>query len=437
MYPPNPIRNLDNSMTAQQLSGRNTFFNPQNSDTLFNCDGCHLTDPAGNAAYPAVERPGFFGTQGEYTFENETQFFKVPHLRNMYQKVGMFGMASVPFFNPGDNADLGPQIRGFGFLHDGSVDTLFRFHNAIVFNFDGVTNPAGFPAGPGGDPGRRAAEAFMHAFPSNHAPIVGQQITRTSTNGATVDPRINLLLDRHDNPDNPDDPDDLNSPECDVTAKGMIGGEPRGYVYMGGGNWESDRAADGVITDVALRALADTAGQELTFTAAPTGEGFRIGVDRDADGFRDSDELDAGSDPSNALSMPCATMTAFGAKDKANVKDSKGQLSLSASIVLGTYDDQTVSITAEDSDGAFFDSGLFADVFEMNNSGSTFKFKSKTGIITKAQIKVDKKVPGGFKVKIKTKGAWAPGGADETEATTTVTLNIGGVCVSGNPKKVS
>ena len=36
------------------------------------------------------------------------------------------------------------------------------------------------------------------AFDSNLAPIVGQQITLTSTNSATVDTRINLLLDRAD-----------------------------------------------------------------------------------------------------------------------------------------------------------------------------------------------------------------------------------------------
>ena len=68
---------------------------------------------------------------------------KIPHLRNLYQKVGMFGMETVPFFNPGNNGPQGDQIRGFGFLHDGSVDTLFRFHNATVFN---QTAPSTRPA---------------------------------------------------------------------------------------------------------------------------------------------------------------------------------------------------------------------------------------------------------------------------------------------------
>ena len=40
-----------------------------------------------------------------------------------------------------DNAQTGPQIRGFGFTHDGSVDTTFRFFHAVVFrNFDANLN---------------------------------------------------------------------------------------------------------------------------------------------------------------------------------------------------------------------------------------------------------------------------------------------------------
>ncbi len=434
MYPPNPIRNLDNSMTADQLTGRNFFFGPV-SDTFENCDGCHTTDPLGNAGF-GIERPGFFGSDGRWTFENEPQFLKVPHLRNMYQKVGMFGMPAVPFFNPGDNANKGDQVRGFGFLHDGSVDSLFRFHSATVFNQNGAINPTGIPAGAPGDPTRRDLETFMLAFPSNHAAIVGQQITRTDTTGGPVEARIDLLLDRVDNPDNPDDPDDPNAPECDVVAKGIRGGELRGAVYVGSGAWETDRESDGTLSDATLRAFADTPGQEITFTAVPVGEGFRIGVDRDADGFRDGDETDAGSDPANNLSMPCTSSTGLGSSDKASIKDEKGQLNLKAAVVLGTYDRETLQVVLEDAGGEIFDSGLLGEEFTLNTAGNTYKFKSKDGTITRAQVKVDNKVAGGFKIKVKTKGAWSPGAADETEATTLVTLNVGGQCFSGNVTSV-
>ena len=80
--------------------------------------------------------------------EAEPQFFKVPQLRNMYQKVGMFGMyntfglpidssafkqaTAIPFPFNDNNTFKRIQIRGFGFLHDGSFDTLFRFLVAAV-----------------------------------------------------------------------------------------------------------------------------------------------------------------------------------------------------------------------------------------------------------------------------------------------------------------
>ena len=42
-----------------------------------------------------MKKPGFFGSDGRYSFESEPQFMKVPHLRNAYQKVGMFGTANT------------------------------------------------------------------------------------------------------------------------------------------------------------------------------------------------------------------------------------------------------------------------------------------------------------------------------------------------------
>ena len=121
-YPPNPIRALDNSLTPNEQAGKD-FFNGPISDSLQNCNGCHRLAPTANET-SGVAKPGFFGTDGRSSFENETQHLKIPHLRNMYQKVGMFGMVAVPFLNPENNGFLGDQVRGFGFLHDGSTDTV-------------------------------------------------------------------------------------------------------------------------------------------------------------------------------------------------------------------------------------------------------------------------------------------------------------------------
>ena len=48
------------------------------------------------------------------------------------------------------------------------------------------------------------------------------------------------------------------------------------------------------------------AGQALTYTAVPPGGSLRAGVDRDEDGYFDRDEIDAGSDPADPLSIPAS-----------------------------------------------------------------------------------------------------------------------------------
>ena len=137
------------------------------SDTFQTCNGCHSLNPEGNSEFDAF-RPGFFGTSGRYSFENESQVLKVPHLRNLYTKVGMFGTAPTAFLLPEsilgpeaggffapDAAHAGPQVRGTGFIHDGSVDTTHRFFGATVF----VARPAD-----GFDPGN--AGAFEAVLPA-------------------------------------------------------------------------------------------------------------------------------------------------------------------------------------------------------------------------------------------------------------------------------
>src|SRR5262245_41403578 len=64
--PPNPIRNLDNSLTPDQSAGRSFFLSGQVSDVFSTCNGCHVLDPFN----------GHFGTDGFNTFDFESQFFK-------------------------------------------------------------------------------------------------------------------------------------------------------------------------------------------------------------------------------------------------------------------------------------------------------------------------------------------------------------------------
>jgi YVTN family beta-propeller protein len=265
MYPPNPIRNLNNSLTPLQQEGRDFYFGPI-SDVVKNCNGCHVLDPHGNDTFPEVLRPGFFGTDGQSSEETEPQQFKIPHLRNVYQKVGMFGMAPQPDFFPGDFPQMGEQVRGFGMLHDGSVDTVFRFHGAAVF-IRRPGNPGGIPAGPDGYHTRQALEAFILAFDSNLAPIVGQQMTLGPANFAdpAANARIDLLEARAD----------ASESECQVVVKGLVQGQAAAFLYLGNG-WFAPRPIGDPISEVAVRALANQPGGELTFTCVPRGSGLRI-----------------------------------------------------------------------------------------------------------------------------------------------------------------
>ncbi len=248
--PPNPVRGLNNALSSAAQQGRNRFFGAT-TDGAVNCDGCHTLNP-GN---------GFFGTGGEQSNEGETQQFKVPHMRNMYDKIGMFGQTPGP--------ELGDQVRGFGFLHDGSVDTIFNFLGASVFTLNNVE--------------QRALEAFALEFPSDLAPIVGQQGTLAAGLGPTVGPRLDLLNTRSNA--------NFNSltlggavKECEVIAKGTVGGVQRGWLRQPGGQFLSDVGT--LISNGDLRNLVNSEGP-VTYTCVPPGSGTRMGIDRDEDGVLD------------------------------------------------------------------------------------------------------------------------------------------------------
>jgi DNA-binding beta-propeller fold protein YncE len=202
-YPPNPIRRLDDGLTDAQKRGRSRFFGcevtdesmarrqcadgrdideeqlncnclnppqfllgleprpdycPPNprctldvSDFQNTCNGCHLLDADANVEF-GVDKPGLFGSAAFYTNDGVAHVLKVPHLRNMYQKVGMFGSVQTrrgigltnfadSIFGPRQggllaarNALTGDQIRGFGFTHAGEEDTMFHFFTASGFS---------------------------------------------------------------------------------------------------------------------------------------------------------------------------------------------------------------------------------------------------------------------------------------------------------------
>ena len=279
MYPPNPIRKLDNTLTAFQEGGRQHFFTP-GVDLQNSCEDCHKLNPDANAEF-GEQIPGFFGSDGRYVTGETPQTMKVPHLRNIYQKVGMFGMPQVVSIYPRDgNPNTGDQVRGFGMLNDGSEDTVFRFMLSIGFDKQSGFPPNGFDDAPGGDGDlkRQQVDAYVMAFDSNLAPIVGQQVTIHSQNAAAANPRIDLLLQRSD------------VGECDVVAKALVYGEEYGFLYVGANQFLASKDSVGTIPRSSLAQVAAGSNGSVTFTAVPPGTGVRIGIDRDLDGQLDGDD---------------------------------------------------------------------------------------------------------------------------------------------------
>jgi DNA-binding beta-propeller fold protein YncE len=297
-YPPNPNQRIDNVLTADQEAGRQLFDRincgipsaPELNGAVLTCSSCHAIDKNAN---PGTAKPGFFGTSGMSGFDFNPQLFKVPHLRNLYQKVGMFGNPANPGFLGGDNGFKGDQVRGFGFLHDGSVDTVFRFTHGLSFSEE-LNGPGnnGIPTGPEGDVQRRQLEAFILAFPTNLAPVVGQQITLTASSSAAVGSRVDILRQRAD------------AGECDLVAKAKVLDQEAGFLYVGSGRFARDRRGQPTISAASLRSLSTDFGRPVTYTCVPLGSGQRVGVDRDGDGAWDGDERDAQTDPADPGSKP-------------------------------------------------------------------------------------------------------------------------------------
>lgn len=341
--PPNPVRNLDNSLTAGQSDGEDVWFScgptttecaPFDSnatDNVEDCDGCHSLDPLN----------GFFGTGGEQSFEGEPQNAKVPHNRNMYQKIGMFGAS-------------GDQVRGTGFLHDGSVDTLKTFVGSGVFS---LTNQE-----------ENDVEEFMLAFPTDLAPIVGQQVTINPTNFSVsdVNDRITLINNRAAATFESKVLGGVTK-ECNAIAKTVEGGVEKGYVRIASGDYLPDDNGP-AITEAALRAKANPVGaaQTITYTCVPPGSGIRAGIDRDqdalpngvetntgifidandtgtspfnqdtdGDGATDGDEVAFGSDPNNPLDFPPPPLNGVPGLGLLGILVLVGIMVLAGSTVLG------------------------------------------------------------------------------------------------------
>ncbi|MEM0955365.1 MAG: hypothetical protein AAGI24_14590 [Pseudomonadota bacterium] len=245
--PPNPVRNLDNSLSVAEARGENIYFTVDNITGTGSCNHCHTLDVLQNQ----------FGTSGRMTFEGMgiAENFKVPHIRNAYLKVGMFGTSGD--LNQGGFA--GDQIKGFGYLHDGSIASLFDFFSSPTFNFPApqVSNIEDIVR-------------FSMVFDSNLAPVVGQQVTIHAGSAAQSLARLSLLEARGL----------VTTPraECDLMARGWLDGLLTSALLEANGRYRDTSGRR--LTPEQLRQALTTGDNRMTFTCLPPGSGRRLALDR-------------------------------------------------------------------------------------------------------------------------------------------------------------
>lgn len=269
-YPPNPLRNIDGSLpTALPVTGGTG--NAQNGFTLYQtaplfgpgatCVSCHAlpmgTDGVIDSPAPPPGGPPI-------------QSLKDVQLRGLNEKVG-FNRASLT------------NSRGFGYDHDSDRDTLGNLLAQPPFTF---------PPNPAGAQQRRDMEALLLTFTNDTHAAVGRQITFDGSNNGNANllAQLTTFLTLADNN------------AVGLIVKGRNLGVARGWAYVGGGLFQSDRAAEALDENSLLAAAV--AGNELTYTVVEKGTEIRLGIDRDADGYFDRDEAEACSDPANPSIIP-------------------------------------------------------------------------------------------------------------------------------------
>lgn len=264
-FPPQPNRLMDNSLPALMPGGGNpiqglVLFGNANvtGPTNLPCIACH-TQPSGmdSGIIPGAE---FNGTQG----------MKIAHFRNMYKKTGFTLLGQT-------------NNRGFGFIHDGTFESVSTFLTSTVFVF---------PSGSTGVQQRRDLEAYLMCWdPGIHA-AVGEQTTLVDFSTAAPT-QINLI-------------DAMvalaESEVVGLVVKARPQGVQRGWMYVGAGLFQSDIETE-TITDKSLRAQA-AIGNEITYTVVAKGMETRLGVDRDEDGYFDRDEVVNAWNPDDPASPP-------------------------------------------------------------------------------------------------------------------------------------
>ncbi|MEK7706944.1 MAG: hypothetical protein AAB380_02985 [Verrucomicrobiota bacterium] len=263
VFEPNPNQNLDRSFPTNfaggnAIAGRNTYINDFYTTSaafpggVIKCISCHAL-PTGSDLTITTDLV-LPGSQG----------FKVPHLRNIYQKTGLNRTRATPAVG-GTNS-----IGGFGFQHDGKFEDLFAFLSQSVFDRFASSNIL-----------KTNLQAFVLCFDTGTAPAVGYSRTAraANVNTASISNDWSLLEAQATVLTN-----------IDLVVKGTVDGRRRGLLYQpGANNYKLDSTNDVTLTRAQLAAKVQ-AGDTLAVMGVPPGAGQRMGIDRDLNGVLDADE---------------------------------------------------------------------------------------------------------------------------------------------------
>ena len=249
VYHPNPHQNLDRTLPAtfesgNPAAGRHTYLNEVYAAGL-TCNTCHAL-PTGHSALiiPASAL-------------QEPQPFKVPQLRNLYQKRGFVRSATTV------------SLSGFGLTHDGMDPDLVTFLSRPVFGTFATDTTR-----------KRNLAAFVNCLDTGTAPACGHSRTIVAATLTAAGADWTLLEGQA-----------VAAPaNCDLIVHGLVGGARRSWLYRPATN---DYAPDdGSSTPVSRATLQGyvSSGATLTLMGVPPGSGPRMALDRDGDAVRDADE---------------------------------------------------------------------------------------------------------------------------------------------------
>ena len=242
IFQPNPNRNLDRSLPTS-FAGGNPVLGEQlymgtNYTINLRCNVCHAVPNGTDKSFtPAAAL-------------QESQTFKVPQLRSVYQKMTF------------TNAPGAQSIAGFGIVHDGSDPSLFAFLSRPVFGTFSGNSTIKLNIG-----------AFVQCFDSGTAQAVGyaRTLTPANVNITSVSNDWSLL-----------EAQAAVLTNINLIVKGTIDGSRRGLLYR------TDKTGVGPFTRAQQRAKI-LAGDKLTVMGVPPGSGYRMGIDRNQDGVLDGD----------------------------------------------------------------------------------------------------------------------------------------------------